>query len=81
MNILAWLLFGMIVGIIAGAIDDARRGLLSYIALGVTGTLLGGFLANSLINASYSGFNSISFMVASLGAIALLFASRAIRRI
>lgn len=80
MNILAWLLFGMIVGIIAGAIDDARRGLLSYIALGVSGALLGGFLANSLFNVSYSGFNSISFMVASLGAIVLLFASRAIKR-
>ena len=80
MNLLAWLLFGMIVGIVAAAIDNVRRGILTYILLGVGGALLGGLAANYILNTSYSGFNATSFLIASLGAIALLFFGRALRR-
>lgn len=80
MNILAWLLFGMIVGTVAGAIDNSRRGIVSYMVLGVGGALLGGFFANYILNASYSGFNATSFLIASVGAVGLLFLGRAVRR-
>ena len=80
MNILAWLLFGMIVGIVAAAIDNERRGIITYILLGVGGALLGGLAANYLLNASYSGFNATSFLIASLGAVVLLFLGRTVRR-
>jgi len=80
MNILAWLLFGMIVGIVAAAIDNVRRGIVTYILLGVGGALLGGLAANYILNTSYSGFNATSFLIASFGAIVLLFLGRALRR-
>ncbi len=73
MNLLAWLLFGLIVGIVGGALDEARSGLMKYMVLGVTGALAGGLLANSIFNTGYSGFNAAAFVIASFGAIAVLF--------
>jgi uncharacterized membrane protein YeaQ/YmgE (transglycosylase-associated protein family) len=81
MNILAWILFGMIVGIVAGAIDDVRRGLFTYILLGVGGSLFGGFAANYIFNTGFSGFNATAFLLASFGAVVLLFLGRTLRRI
>ena len=80
MNIVAWLLFGMIVGLVAGALDNVQRGLISYMLLGIGGALLGGFFANYLLNASYSGFNVTSFLIASFGAVALLALGRTLKR-
>lgn len=81
MNLLAWLLFGLIVGIVGGALDEARGGLLKYMLLGVGGALLGGLVANYVFNTGYSGFNVTAFLIASFGAIVLLFLGRAVRRI
>lgn len=81
MNLVAWVLFGLIVGIVAGAIDDARRGLVNYMLLGVGGALVGGLFSNYIFNTSVSGFNVTAFLIASFGAIILLFLGRAIRRV
>ena len=40
MNIFSWILFGLIVGVVGGAIDDTKGGLLNYLLLGVGGALL-----------------------------------------
>lgn len=81
MNIFSWILFGLIVGVVGGAIDDTKGGLLNYLLLGVGGALLGGIVANMLFNNTFSGFNVTAFLIASFGAIALLFVGRAIRKI
>ena len=82
MNLLSWMIFGLIVGIIANAIDPDpnRGGILGSILLGVVGALVGGFLANLVFGVSVTGFNLTSFLVAIAGSLLLLFIGRAVRR-
>lgn len=82
MNILSWILFGLIVGIIANLIDPKRSegGLLGSIVLGILGAVLGGFLGDLLFGVSVTGFNLSSFIVAVAGALILLYVGRAFRR-
>jgi uncharacterized membrane protein YeaQ/YmgE (transglycosylase-associated protein family) len=82
MNIITWVLFGMIVGVVANAIDPSpnRGGVLGSILLGIVGALVGGFLANLLFGISVTGFNLTSFLVAVAGSLLLLFLGRAVRR-
>lgn len=82
MNILAWIVFGLIVGAIANAIDPSpdAAGWLGSTVLGVLGALLGGFLGDLIFGVGISGFNLSSFIVAILGSLLLLFLSRAFRR-
>lgn len=78
----SWIIFGLIVGIIANIIDPrpAAGGILGAIVLGVVGALVGGFLGNLLFGVGISGFNLSSFIVAILGSLLLLFVSRALVR-
>lgn len=81
MNIISWIVFGLIVGVIANMIDPqpARGGLVGAVVLGVLGALLGGFLGNLLFGVGISGFNLSSFIVAVIGSLVLLFIGRAFR--
>lgn len=83
MNILSWVVFGLVVGLIAHYLDPrpAEGGVLGTILLGVLGALLGGFLGDLLFGVGVTGFNLSSFIVAVVGSLVLLFVSRAIRRI
>lgn len=82
MNILSWMLFGLIVGIVANAIDPTPNegGVLGAILLGVAGALVGGFLANMLFGMGVAGFDITSFMIAVAGSLVVLFGSRAFKR-
>jgi len=82
MNILSWLIFGMIVGIVANAIDPSpnRGGIVGSILLGIIGAVVGGFLANLVFGITITGFNVTSFLVAIAGSLLLLFVGRAMRR-
>ncbi len=82
MNILSWVLFGLIVGVVAHAIDPTpnRGGMLGTILLGIVGALVGGFLANLIFGITITGFNLTSFLVAIAGSLILLLLGRAIRR-
>lgn len=82
MTILAWVLFGLIVGIVANAIDPRKEegGMLGAIVLGVVGALVGGFLGNLIFGVGVTGFNFPSFAIAVLGALLLLFVRRAFYR-
>lgn len=82
MNIIAWIVFGLIVGVIANYIDPrpAKGGLLGAILLGILGALLGGFLGSLLFGVGVSGFDLSSFIVAVIGALVLLFIGRAFAR-
>lgn len=83
MNIVSWILFGLIVGIVANAIDPGpnRGGLLGSILLGIVGALLGGFVSDMIFGVGVTGFNLTSFLVAIAGSLILLFIGRAMRRI
>jgi len=82
MNIVTWVIFGAITGIVANMIDPypARGGLIGAVILGILGAILGGFLGNLVFGIGISGFNFPSFAIAVLGSLLLLFVSRAFGR-
>lgn len=82
MNIIAWVVFGLIVGLIANVIDPSpsQGGLLGSIVLGIVGALVGGFLGDLIFGVGVSGFNIESFMLAVLGSLLILFIGRALTR-
>lgn len=82
MGVIAWIIFGLIAGIIAKLImpGDDPGGFFITILIGIAGALVGGFLASLLGFGGVDGFNIGSFLVAVLGAILLLFIYRKMRR-
>jgi uncharacterized membrane protein YeaQ/YmgE (transglycosylase-associated protein family) len=81
MNILSWILFGLVVGIIAHAIDPLpnRGGILGSVLLGIVGALVGGFLANLIFGVAVTEFSFTAFLVAVGGSLLLLFFGKATR--
>ena len=81
MNLFTWIVFGLIVGIIADLLDHqpARGGMVGAIVLGVVGAIVGGFLANSLFGLSVSGFDFSSLAIATVGSLIVLSLGRAWR--
>lgn len=82
MDLLAWLAFGLITGVIANIIDPrpSQGGILGAIVLGVVGAMVGGFLGNALFGVGVSGFNISSFLVAVAGALITLYLVRMFSR-
>ena len=82
MGILAWILFGLIAGVIAKFImpGEDPGGIIVTILIGIAGALVGGFIAAALGMGTVSGFNLGSFLIAILGAILLLWIYRMMRR-
>ena len=81
MNILTWIVFGLIVGLVANLLDPdpAQGGVLGAVILGILGAVLGGFLGDLVFGVGVSGFNISSFIVAIAGSLILLFIGRAFR--
>lgn len=81
MNILAWVFFGLLVGVIANILDPrpSSGGMLGAIVLGIIGALVGGFLSSLLFGVGITGFNFTSFAVAILGSLLVLYIERAFR--
>ncbi|EAN0852357.1 GlsB/YeaQ/YmgE family stress response membrane protein [Salmonella enterica] len=83
MGIIAWIVFGLIAGVIAKLLMPGRNGggfILTCI-LGIVGAVVGGWLATMFgIGGSISGFNLHSFLVAVVGAIVVLVIFRLLRR-
>ncbi|EIV8115822.1 GlsB/YeaQ/YmgE family stress response membrane protein [Salmonella enterica subsp. enterica serovar Typhimurium] len=83
MGIIAWIVFGLIAGVIAQLLMPGRDGggfILTCI-LGIVGAVVGGWLATMFgIGGSISGFNLHSFLVAVVGAIVVLVIFRLLRR-
>ena len=72
MGIIAWILFGLVVGIIAKFLMPGRDpgGFIVTILLGIAGALLGGFLGRAM--GFYGESEGAGWIVAILGAILLL---------
>ncbi|MDU2941819.1 MULTISPECIES: GlsB/YeaQ/YmgE family stress response membrane protein [unclassified Superficieibacter] len=83
MGIIAWIVFGLIAGIIAKLIMPGRDGGGFFLTciLGIIGAVVGGWLSTLFgIGGPVSGFNLGSFMVAVVGAIVVLAIFRMVRR-
>jgi uncharacterized membrane protein YeaQ/YmgE (transglycosylase-associated protein family) len=74
MSILAWIVLGLVAGFIASMLVNRRGGsLVLDLILGVVGAFVGGFLFTRFGHAGVTGLNLYSFMVATLGAVVVLF--------
>ncbi len=81
MGIIAWIIFGLIAGIIAKLIMPGRDGGGFFLTCGIVGAVVGGWRATMFgIGGSISGFNLHSFLVAVVGAILVLGVFRLLRR-
>jgi uncharacterized membrane protein YeaQ/YmgE (transglycosylase-associated protein family) len=74
--VLGWMLFGLIVGIIAKLVMPGRDpgGIFVTMLIGIVGAVLGGFLGRAV--GWYEPGEAAGFLVATLGAILLLFIYR-----
>lgn len=81
-NILYWLGFGLVVGLVAHVIDPGavKGGILGTIITGVLGAVLGGALAPILFGVSLTGFNITSIAIAVGGALLLVMLQRLLMR-
>ena len=74
MGFIAWIVVGAIAGFLANQIMGSREGLLLMVVLGIVGGLLGGFVATSVLKiGSVNGINVESIVIATLGAIVIVF--------
>lgn len=74
MSILAWIIIGGIAGWLASLVmkTDGSQGILMNIIVGIVGAFVGGFIFSFFGAAGVTGFNLYSLIVATLGAIVLL---------
>jgi len=80
MNILLWIVFGLIVGAVAKLIMPGRDpgGIIVTILLGIVGSLLGGWLGQAL--GLYGPGEAAGFIMAVVGAIIVLLLYRLLIR-
>ena len=81
-TILLWLLFGALVGWLAGIIMKSKGSLLRNIILGIVGSIVGGFIASLLgfgsLDAGFS-FNIVNVVISIGGACLLIFLARLLK--
>jgi uncharacterized membrane protein YeaQ/YmgE (transglycosylase-associated protein family) len=83
MGILAWIVVGLIAGILAKIAMPGPDpgGVILTIVIGIVGALIGGFVLNNLLGGpDVTGFNLTSVLVATFGSIILLAVYRLITR-
>ncbi len=74
MGFIAWIVVGAIAGFLASQVMHARESLLMMVVLGIVGALVGGFIATSVLKVgSVNGINVESVVIATIGAIAVVF--------
>jgi len=80
MGWIGWIVLGGLAGWVANMIMKEDGGLLKNIILGVIGGVVGGGIVQLLGGAGVNGFNIYSFVVAVLGAVALIWLVRMIKK-
>ena len=80
MGFIAWIVVGAIAGFLANQVMGSREGLIMMVVLGIVGGLVGGFIATSVFKVgSVNGINLESIVIATLGAILVVFVWNALR--
>ncbi len=81
MGILIWIVFGGIVGWVGSHIMSTsdQQGIILNIVVGIVGAVLGGYIMNFFGEGGVTGFNLYSFLVALIGAVALLSIVKVVR--
>ncbi len=73
MDVLAWIILGLIAGFLGSKIvNKSGEGVLLDIVLGVVGALVGGWLFNRFGRSGVTGLNLWSILVATIGAVVVL---------
>ena len=72
MGVIGWIVFGLVVGIVAKFVVPGRDpgGIIVTVLLGIVGALLGGFLGRSL--GWYREGDPVGFIMAVVGSVVLL---------
>jgi len=82
MSILAWIVLGLIAGFIGSKlVNKTGEGIVLDIVLGIVGAVVGGYLFNMMGSAGVTGLNIYSVFVAVVGAVLVLVAYHAVRRV
>ncbi len=81
MEIIAFLVLGGIAGWLASLLmgTDASQGMLLNIVVGVVGAIVGGMAFSAFGSSGVTGFNFYSLIVATIGAVVLLWVVRLFR--
>ena len=80
MGFLAWIVIGAIAGFLANYIMGSREGLVMLVVLGIVGGLVGGYIATNILKiGSVDGINLQSIVIATLGAMLVVFVVTALR--
>ncbi|GAB3335502.1 GlsB/YeaQ/YmgE family stress response membrane protein [Chromohalobacter beijerinckii] len=82
MGIIAWIVFGLLAGIVAKLIMPGRDpgGMIITMIIGILGAIVGGWVGTALGFGTVDGFNFGSFVIAVLGAIILLGLYRIVKK-
>ena len=82
MGFIAWIILGLVVGVIAKLIMPGKDpgGFIITILLGIAGAFVGGFIATKFGMGSVTGFDIRSLAIAVVGAFILLAIYRVIKK-
>lgn len=82
MSIIAWIIFGIITGVVVEFLDTRFQtdSLADAIILGVIGAILGGSIATVLFNFNIMSLHLTSLAIASASAIVVLLIGRIVKR-
>jgi len=78
-SILLWLLFGALIGWLAGIIMKSQKSLVMNIICGIVGSFVGGFIASLFGIGSGGGFNLVNILISVGGACLVIFVARALK--
>lgn len=78
MNLISWVILGLIAGWLASVVMKSNQGPLMDIVVGIIGAVIGGFLVSLFGQTGVTGFNIYSLIVATIGAIVLIWLRRTI---
>src|ERR1700756_408850 len=82
MSLLAWIVLGLLAGFIGSKIvNKTGEGIFLDIVLGIVGAVAGGWLFNTFGASGVTGLNLYSLLVAVVGAVVILLAYQAFRRV
>lgn len=73
LGLIIWLIFGALIGWIAGIIMKDQRGILGNIIIGIVGSLIGGWISTLTMNTNFNDFSLPGVIFSIIGAVILIF--------